>query len=247
LIAPQGTSTPAGIVPRLRQFKIVGIFKSSHLEYDSSLVLMHREDAAKLFRVEGVSGVRLLTSDMMEAPQIANELSRTLTGDLLIRDWSQENRNWFAAVQIEKRMMFIILTLIVAVAAFNLVSMLVMTVTDKRPDIAILRTLGASPSSIMKIFITQGACIGLLGTLIGVVLGVIVALNVGPVVAWFEQLLGFQVLPKGVYFINYLPSDMRIPDVVQIGLTACALALLSTLYPSWRASRINPAEALRYE
>ena len=247
LIAPQGTSTPAGIVPRLRQFKIVGIFKSSHLEYDTSLVLMHREDAAKLFRVEGVSGIRLLTSDMMQAPQIANELSRTLTGDLLIRDWSQENRNWFAAVQIEKRMMFIILTLIVAVAAFNLVSMLVMTVTDKRPDIAILRTLGASPSSIMKIFITQGACIGLLGTLIGVVLGVIVALNVGPVVAWFEQLLGFQVLPKGVYFINYLPSDMRLPDVIQIGLTACALALLSTLYPSWRASRINPAEALRYE
>ena len=150
LIAPQGTSTPAGVVPRLRQFRIVGIFKSSHLEYDSSLVLMHMDDAAKLFRVEGVSGVRLLTSDMMQAPQIANELSRTLTGDLFIRDWSQENRNWFAAVQIEKRMMFIILTLIVAVAAFNLVSMLVMTVTDKRPDIAILRTLGASPASIMK-------------------------------------------------------------------------------------------------
>ncbi len=247
LIAPQGTSTPAGVVPRLRQFRIVGIFKSSHLEYDSSLVLMHMEDAARLFRVEGVSGVRLLTNDMMKAPQVAGELARSLNGDLYIRDWSQENRNWFAAVQIEKRMMFIILTLIVAVAAFNLVSMLVMTVTDKRADIAILRTLGATPGSIMKVFITQGACIGLLGTFIGVALGVLIALNVGPVVAWLEQLLGFQVLPKGVYFINYLPSDMRIPDVVQIGLTACLLALLSTLYPSWRASRINPAEALRYE
>ena len=247
LIAPQGTATPAGVVPRLRQFTVVAVFRAGHYEYDSSLVLTHLDDAAKLFRIEGVSGVRLKTSDMLAAPRIARELAGTLTGDLLIRDWSSENRAWFAAVQIEKRMMFIILTLIIAVAAFNLVSMLVMTVTDKQADIAILRTLGASPRSIMKIFVVQGASIGLLGTLLGVVLGVLIALNVGPLIASIENLFGFQVLPKGIYFINYLPSDLHASDVATIGLTACALALLSTLYPSWRASRVRPAEALRYE
>jgi lipoprotein-releasing system permease protein len=209
--------------------------------------LTNIDDAAKLFRVDGVSGVRLKTSAMMDAPEIARELSKSLTGDLYIRDWSAENRNWFAAVQIEKRMMFIILTLIVAVAAFNLVSMLVMTVTDKQADIAILRTLGSSPRSIMKIFMVQGAVIGLLGTLIGVVLGVLIALNVGAVMDVLERLLGFQILPKGVYFINYLPSDLHSSDVLSIGGMSCLLSLLSTLYPSWRASRVQPAEALRYE
>ncbi len=247
LIAPQGTMTPAGVVPRLRQFTIVGIFEAGHYEYDSTLVLTHMEDAARLFRVQGVSGVRLITSDMMAAPQIAAELVQTLRGDLYVRDWSMENRNWFAAVQIEKRMMFIILTLIIAVAAFNLVSMLVMTVTDKQADIAILRTLGASPRSIMQVFIVQGAMVGLLGTLIGVVLGVVLALNVDTVVGAVEALFGFQVLPKGVYFIDSLPSDLHWDDVSTIGLTACVLALASTLYPSWRASRVRPAEALRYE
>ena len=247
LIAPQGTMTPAGVVPRLRQVTVVGLFESGHYEYDSSLVLMHLADAAKLFRVDGVSGVRLKTSDMLAAPAIAAELARSLTGDLYVRDWSRENRNWFAAVQIEKRMMFIILTLIIAVAAFNLVSMLVMTVTDKQADIAILRTLGASPGSIMKVFVVQGALVGLLGTLMGVVLGVLLALNVGGVVAAVERVFGFQVLPKGVYFINHLPSDLHWDDVATIGLTACLLALVSTLYPSWRASRVRPAEALRYE
>ena len=247
LIAPQGTMTPAGVVPRLRQFTIVGIFEAGHYEYDSTLVLTHMEDAARLFRVQGVSGVRLITSDMMAAPQIAAELVQTLRGDLYVRDWSMENRNWFAAVQIEKRMMFIILTLIIAVAAFNLVSMLVMTVTDKQADIAILRTLGASPRSIMQVFIVQGAMVGLLGTLIGVVLGVVLALNVDTVVGTVEALFGFQVLPKGVYFIDSLPSDLHWDDVSTIGLTACVLALASTLYPSWRASRVRPAEALRYE
>ena len=247
VIAPQGTLTPTGLIPRLRQFTVVAIFESGHYEYDSNLMLTHIDDAAKLFRVEGVSGVRLKTSAMMEAPQIAAELSKSLTGDLYIRDWSAENRNWFAAVQIEKRMMFIILTLIVAVAAFNLVSMLVMTVTDKQADIAILRTLGSSPRSIMKIFMVQGAVIGLLGTLIGVVLGVLLALNVDTVMAVLERLLGFQILPKGVYFINYLPSDLHGSDVLSIGAMSCLLSLLSTLYPSWRASRVQPAEALRYE
>ncbi len=247
MIAPQGTMTPAGVVPRMRQLTVVGIFDSGHYEYDSSLVLMHLQDAARLFRVDGVSGVRLKTSDMMDAPRIGQDLAATLRPDLFVRDWSRENRNWFAAVQIEKRMMFIILTLIIAVAAFNLVSMLVMTVTDKQSDIAILRTLGASPRSIMKVFVVQGALVGLLGTLIGVVLGVLLALNVGGVVATVERVFGFQVLPKGVYFINYLPSDLHWNDVTTIGLTACVLALVSTLYPSWRASRVRPAEALRYE
>ena len=247
MIAPQGTMTPAGVVPRMRQLTVVGIFDSGHYEYDSALVLMHLQDAGRLFRVEGVSGVRLKTDDMMLAPRIGQVLAATLGPDLFVRDWSRENRNWFAAVQIEKRMMFIILTLIIAVAAFNLVSMLVMTVTDKQSDIAILRTLGASPGSIMKVFVVQGALVGLLGTLMGVVLGVLLALNVGGVVAAVERVFGFQVLPKGVYFINHLPSDLHWNDVSFIGLTACALSLLSTLYPSWRASRVRPAEALRHE
>ena len=234
-------------MPRLRQFTIVGVFEAGHYEYDSTLVLTHIEDAGRLFRVEGASGVRLMTSDMMAAPEIAGELVRSLQGDLYVRDWSMENRNWFAAVQIEKRMMFIILTLIIAVAAFNLVSMLVMTVTDKQADIAILRTLGASPRSVMQIFIVQGAMVGLLGTLIGVVLGVLLALNVDTVVGLVERLFGFQVLPKGIYFIDSLPSDLHWDDVWSIGATACVLALASTLYPSWRASRVRPAEALRYE
>ncbi len=247
LIAPQGTMTPAGVVPRLRQFTVVGVFDSGHYEYDTSLVLMNIADAARLFRVDGVSGVRLKTSDMMSAPRIAVELSSLLGSDLYVRDWSRENRNWFAAVQIEKRMMFIILMLIIAVAAFNLVSMLVMTVTDKQSDIAILRTLGASPGSVMKIFVVQGAMVGILGTVLGVALGVLLALNIDGAVGMLETLFGFQVLPKGIYFINRLPSDLHWDDVATIGIIACVLAFVATLYPSWRASQVRPAEALRYE
>ena len=247
LLAPQGTMTPAGLVPRLRQFTVVGLFDSGHYEYDSALALMHLEDAQRLFRVDGVTGVRLRTDDMQRAPQIAQDLARSLSGDFLVRDWSRENRTWFAAVQVEKRMMFIILTLIIAVAAFNLVSMLVMTVTDKQADIAILRTLGAEPGAIMRIFIVQGAMIGWLGTAAGVLLGLLVALNIGAVVGGLERLFGFQVLPPGVYFINYLPSDVHSADVVFIGVVAFVLSLAATLYPSWRASRVRPAEALRYE
>ena len=247
LIAPQGTVTPAGVVPRVRQFTVVAIFESGHFEYDATLVLTALDDAAKLFRVEGVSGLRLRTTDMQEAPRIAAELMRTLDPSLYARDWSRENRNWFAAVQIEKRMMFIILTLIVAVAAFNLVSMLVMTVTDKRSDIAILRTLGAQPRSVMAVFVVQGALVGLLGTLIGVTLGTLLALNVGPVVGSIERLFGFQVLPSGVYFISYLPSDLHWSDVITIGLTSSVLAFAATIYPSLRAASVRPAEALRYE
>lgn len=247
LIAPQGTTTPAGVVPRMRQLTVKAIFDSGHYEYDVSLVLMNLEDAGKLFRVDGVSGVRLKTTDMMLAPAIADELAQRLRGNLFVRDWSAENRNWFAAVKIEKRMMFIILTLIVAVAAFNLVSMLVMTVTDKLSDIAILRTLGASPRSIMKIFVVQGATVGLLGTFIGIALGTVIAINVGAVVSTVEGWFGFEVLPQGIYFINFIPSDLHWSDVLTIALVSCALAFASTLYPSWRASRVRPAEALRYE
>jgi lipoprotein-releasing system permease protein len=247
LIAPQGTLTPAGVVPRLRQFTVVGLFESGHYEYDSSLILAHLSDAGKLFRVDGVSGVRLVTDKMLEAPEIAQQIASTLPANLIARDWSRENRNWFAAVQIEKRMMFIILMLIIAVAAFNLVSMLVMTVTDKQSDIAILRTLGAAPSSIMKIFMVQGSAVGLLGTFAGVALGILIALNVRAVTAFIESLLGFQVLPSGVYFINYLPSDLHWQDVTFIAVVSSVLALLATIYPSWRASKTRPAEALRYE
>ena len=247
MIAPQGTVSPAGIIPRLKQFTIRGIFESGHYEYDSTLILAHLADAATFFRIEGASGVRLKTIDMQQAPAIAQDLSNRLGRQYLVRDWSRENQVWFAAVQVEKRMMFIILTLIIAVAAFNLVSMLVMTVTDKRPDIAILRTLGASPRSILSIFMIQGSLIGLLGTLIGVALGVLIALNVGSMMSAIETIFGFKVLPPGIYVISALPSDLRPPDVAWIALISCLLALVATVYPSLRAAAVKPAEALRYE
>lgn len=247
LIAPQGQVTPAGVLPRLKQFHVVGIFEAGHYEYDSSLAFIHLEDGEKMFRQAGPSGLRLKVADMQQAPQVAQALSHTLTGDLYIRDWSQQNRNWFAAVQTEKRMMFIILALIIAVAAFNLVSTLVMTVTDKQADIAILRTLGASPASIMKIFMVQGALVGLIGTAIGVGSGVLIALNVDVIVPFIESLLGVQFLPREVYLISALPSDLRWPDVWRIGGLAVVLAFLATLYPSWWAARVRPADALRYE
>jgi lipoprotein-releasing system permease protein len=247
LIAPQGQVTPAGVIPRLKQFTVVGIFEAGHFEFDSSLAFMHIDDAEKMFRLSAPSGLRLRIANMQEAPQVAQDLSRILTGNVLIRDWSSQNRTWFAAVQTEKRMMFIILTLIIAVAAFNLVSTLVMTVTDKQADIAILRTLGSSPGSIMKIFMIQGALVGLIGTGIGVAGGVLIALNVDVIVPFIEHLLGVQFLPRDIYLISALPSDLRWPDVSTIGLVAVVLAFLATLYPSWRAARVRPAEALRYE
>jgi len=247
LIAPQGQVTPAGVIPRLKQFTVAGIFEAGHYEFDSSLAFMHMEDAEKMFRLSAPSGLRLRIADMQRAPQVAQDLSRILTGDVLIRDWSKQNRNWFAAVQTEKRMMFIILTLIIAVAAFNLVSTLVMTVTDKQADIAILRTLGSSPGSIMKIFMIQGALVGLIGTAIGVAGGVLIALNVDVIVPAIEHLLGVQFLPRDIYLISALPSDLRWPDVWTIGAVAVVLAFVATVYPSWRAARVRPAEALRYE
>ena len=247
LIAPQGNITPAGVIPRLKQFRVAGIFESGHFEYDAGLALIALEDAQKLFRIDGVTGIRLKVDDLYEAPAIARDLSRMIQGDVLIRDWGRINRNWFAAVQIEKRMMFIILTLIVAVAAFNLVSSLVMTVTDKRADIAILRTLGATPGAIQRIFMIQGAVSGAFGTLIGAVAGIITALNLDVWVPAIERVFGIQFLAKDIYFINTLPSDPRVADMAAIIAIALAMSLVATIYPSWRAARLKPAETLRYE
>ena len=247
LVSPSGQVTPAGVVPRLKQMTVVGTFDSGHYEYDSALAMVHVEDAARIFRLEGPSGVRVKLRDLHQARQVADQLSRGLTGDLLIRDWTRQNRTWFAAVQVEKRMMFIILTLIVAVAAFNLVSTLVMTVTDKRADIAILRTLGASPASIMGIFVVQGAMVGVIGTLAGLLLGLGVAFNIDVIVPALEQALGASFLPKDIYLISRMPSDPQQADILPIAVIALVMAFVATLYPSWRASRVNPAEALRYE
>lgn len=247
VVAPSGQVTPAGVVPRLKQMTVVGTFESGHYEYDSSMAMMHYLDAQRLFRLEAPSGIRLKLRDLHEAPRVARELAATLTDPLLLRDWTMQNRNWFIAVQMEKRMMFIILTLIVGVAAFNLVATLVMTVADKRADIAILRTLGATSGSIMAIFVVQGAMVGILGTLAGLALGLLVALNIDVIVPFIERLLGFKFLPEEVYFINTIPSDPQLHDIVAICSVALILAFVVTLYPSWRASRINPAEALRHE
>jgi lipoprotein-releasing system permease protein len=247
VIVPQGTLTPAGTLPRLKSFKVVGIFEVGMFEFDSGLALIDLDDAKLLYRMDGVSGVRLKLDDLFAAPAVARELTGTLKVDAEIRDWTRSHANFFRAVQIEKRVMFIILTLIIAVAAFNIVSAQVMTVTDKLADIAILRTIGASPGSIMTIFIVQGALIGMIGTLIGVIGGVLLALNVGVVVPAIERVLNVQFLDKSVYYISELPSDLQRGDVVTIALIAMALALLATIYPAWRAARVNPAEALRYE
>ena len=247
LVAPGGQVTPAGVVPRLKQFTVVGTFDSGHYEYDSALALIHEQDAARVFRLEGPSGVRLKLKDLNQAREVADQLAGTLPGSFLIRDWTRQNKTWFAAVQVEKRMMFIILTLIVAVAAFNLVSTLVMTVTDKRADIAILRTLGASPKSIMGIFVVQGAMVGVMGTIGGLLLGLGIAYNIDVIVPALERLFHASFLPKDIYLISRMPSDPQQSDILPITLISLALAFVATLYPSWRASRVNPAEALRYE
>jgi len=247
LIAPGGQVTPAGVMPRLKQLHVSGVFDSGHYEYDASLALLHMDDAQRIFRLEAPTGVRLKIKDSQQARSVAYDLAMQLGPDVIVRDWTRQNRTWFAAVQVEKRMMFIILTLIVAVAAFNLVTTLVMTVTDKRADIAILRTLGASPKSIMAIFVVQGATVGVLGTLGGLLLGLSVAFNIDVIVPAIEHLLGASFLPRDIYLISRMPSDPQAGDIWPIAIISLVLAFLATIYPSWRASRVNPAQALRYE
>ena len=248
LLTPQGNITPAGVMPRVKQFTVAGIFEAGMFEYDSGLALIHLQDAQRLLRLgDDVSGVRLKLADLFRAPFVTRDLAQSLRGDYYLTDWTQSHANFFRAVAIEKRMMFLILLLIVAVAAFNIVSTLVMAVTDKQSDIAILRTLGARPASIMKIFMVQGSFIGVFGTAIGVVGGVLLALNLETVVPFIERLAGIDLFPADVYYINELPSKLDGGDVGIIATVSLLLSLLATLYPSWRAARINPAEALRYE
>lgn len=248
LIIPQGLVTPAGMVPRLRSFTVAGTFDSGHYEYDANLVLIHLKDAQSLYQMgDNVSGLRVKLADTDRAAFVSRELGAKLKFDGYVTDWTRQNATYFRAVQIEKRMMFLILTLIIAVAAFNLVSTLVMVVTDKHPDIAILRTLGMSPADVMKVFIVQGAIVGVIGTLIGVVGGVLLAMNIDTIVPAIERALGMKVLSPEVYFLSELPSDLHWGDVWSTALIALGLSLVATLYPSWRASKVNPAEALRYE
>jgi lipoprotein-releasing system permease protein len=248
LIAPQGLVTPAGVIPRLKQFTVVGLFEVGMFEFDSGLALVHLEDAQKLYQMgDTVSGVRLRLEDLFASRSVSRDLMARFDRDYFATDWTRSHANFFRAVEIEKRVMFIILLLIVAVAAFNIVSTLVMLVTDKQADIAILRTLGASPGSIVQIFMVQGALIGIIGTLAGLVLGVLVGFNVDTVVPFVENLLGFKFLAKDIYYISDLPSDVQLGDVTTIGIVSLVLSFIATLYPSWRASRTNPAEALRYE
>jgi lipoprotein-releasing system permease protein len=248
LITPQGNVTPAGVIPRLKQFTVVGIFQSGVFEYDSGLALIHLQDAQKLTRMgDQVTGIRLKLTDLFLAPMVAKKLESRLGPQYYVSDWSQSHANFFRAVAIEKKMMFLILLLIVTVAAFNIVSTLVMAVTDKQSDIAILRTLGARPGSIMKIFVIQGSSIGVLGTLIGITLGVLLALNLETVVPILEKMFGFNLFPPDVYQLSQLPSELNWHDVGLISIASLLISVLATLYPSWRASRLNPAESLRYE
>jgi lipoprotein-releasing system permease protein len=248
LVTPQVNVTPAGIMPRLKRFTVVGIFAVGMGEYDRGVALLHLQDAAKLMRLgEGVTGVRLKLQDLYQAPRIARELALSMGGVYRVSDWTMQHRNFFAALQTEKRMMSIILSLIVAVAAFNIVSTLVMVVTDKQSDIAILRTLGASPASVMGIFIVQGATIGFVGNILGMVGGLLLANNVETIVSWIERQFNVDFLDPSIYYISQLPSDPHLQDILFIGVTAFLITLLATLYPAWRASRTHPAEALRYE
>ncbi|HXV11397.1 MAG TPA: lipoprotein-releasing ABC transporter permease subunit [Burkholderiales bacterium] len=248
MIAPQGQVTPAGVIPRLRQFTVVGIFGVDHHEYDSGLALIALEDAQRLFRLDdAVSGVRLKLQDLFRSIRVARDLVRELGPNVYATDWTMQHANFFRAVQIEKRMMFLIVLLIIAVAAFNIVSSLMMAVKDKNSDIAILRTLGASPGGITKIFLIQGTMIGALGTVLGLVGGIALASNVEIVVPFLENLFGMKFLSKDVYYISELPSELQTPDVVATAAVSFVLTILATIYPSYRASRVNPAEALRYE
>ncbi len=247
VFSPQLRSSVAGILPTVKRFNVIGLFEAGMNEYDRSLAIMNIDDASKMFRIQGVTGVRLKIDDMFLAWRVARELADSMDGRFIVSDWTQQHANFFRAVRTEKTVMFAILFLIVAVAAFNIVSTLVMVVTDKQADIAILRTLGISPHSVMAIFIVQGVLIGFFGTLLGLVTAIPVALNVESIVPFLEHIMGVDFLDAGVYYISDLPSDMRWVDVMSIAVGSFFVSLLATLYPAWRASQTRPAEALRYE
>ena len=248
LVAPRARITPAGVMPRMRRFTVTGIFEAGHAQYDTSLAVVHVEDAQRVFRLgRGVSGLRVKLADMFDAPRVSRELARSFGGQYWLRDWTQHHANFFRALKIEKTVMFVILTLIVAVAAFNLVSTLVMVVTDKESDIAILRTLGASRSSILSIFIVQGTLIGIAGTIAGMAGGVALAAHVETLVPAIEGFFDTKFLSPDVYYISAVPSDMRWRDVAAVGAVAFVMSVLATIYPAWRASRVQPVEALRHE
>ena len=248
LVAPKAKVTPAGILPRLRRFTVVGVFEVGATQYDSAVALVNLEDASRVFQLDGrASGLRIKLDDLFQAPLVSRELARQLGGRFWVRDWSEYNQNFFRALKIEKTVMFIILSLIIAVAAFNIVSALTMVVTDKEPDIAILRTLGATPGQVMNVFVVQGTVIGIVGTLLGALGGIGLATNVESIVPAIEAVLGHKILPEEIYYISDVPSDMRWSDVIKITAIAFVMSVLATIYPAWRASRIQPAEALRYE
>ncbi len=248
LVTPSANVTPAGVMPRLKRFTVSGIFEVGMYEYDSALALIHLDDARKLFRMnDGVTGVRLKLDDLFQAPQVSRELAESIPGIYLVRDWTKHHANFFRAIKTEKTVMFFILLLIVAVAAFNIVSTLVMLVTDKTTDIAILRTLGATPRTVMGIFMVQGTVIGFIGTLLGLVGGIILALNVENIIPAIEEVIGRKIMPADVYYISDLPSELHWDDVTVIGLISFAISVIATIYPAWRASRTQPAESLRYE
>ena len=248
LVAPQGQVTPAGVIPRLRQFTVVGTFNIGHYEIDSTLALVHMQDAQRLYALgENVTGVRLKLEDLFRAPAVARELAAGMPPSVMLVDWTRMNATYFRAVDLEKRMMSLLLFFIIAIAAFNLVSSLFMVVKEKNADIAILRTLGASPRSILTVFMIQGTVIGAVGVVFGIVFGIAGALNVDVIVAFVERVFGFKFLPQDVYQISDLPSELRYTDVLATTVMSFTLSLLATIYPSWRASKVNPAEALRYE
>ncbi len=248
LISSQGRSTPVGMLPRLKRFKIVGIFNLNFYEYDNGLTLVHIDDLAKLQRTgELVSGLRLKTNDAFQAPLISKSLRQSLGQGFAVRDWTREYSNLFEALKIERRVMFIILFLIVAVAAFNIVSTLIMLVTDKRSDIAILRTIGVSPRSVMTIFIVHGVVIGVIGTILGCLAGVLTGLNLETLIPWAEQLFGTQFFPDDIYIITKFPAELVWDDVFKIVVASLIMSLIATIYPAWRASKVHPAEALRYD
>ena len=247
VVLPEASVTPAGVLPRLKRFTVKGIF-SVGAELDGNYTLIHMDDAAKLMRTGGkAQGVRLLVDDLFAAPRVAEQAARGLGGRYFISDWTRTHGNLFQAIRMEKTMIGLLLMFIVAVAAFNIVSTLVMVVTDKTADIAILRTMGATPGRIMRIFIIQGGVIGIFGTLVGTALGVFGALNISGFISWLEGALGHQFLSADVYFISYLPSQLQWQDAFIISGAGLAMSLLATIYPAWRASRVDPAEALRYE